>query len=249
MSTRARALPLVFLLCVAGAGRAAFERDLFPAFPGAAPGLTLNPADLATLTGGCGQIGHDRPFGLRPLAGHALMLSAPVGRPRLGVGLAQRGPERYRERSAWLAAGAAPAPGLAVGAGGQVFAAGGSGRTALAPLIGAELARGSWRAAGWFRRATWLTPGRGGVRLERAGRDGRAFAGLDLRRGRAARLELGVVAHLGAAVSVHLGTSARPRQFELGVAVRRERLFASAAVRSHPQLGATPSWTAGRPCR
>lgn len=253
MPTPDRLLPWTLVLLLAGAGRAAFERSLFPTGPGAAPGLTVNPAQLAGANrSACGQVGHERPFGLDGLSGHHLLLAAPVFGPlRLGVGLGQRGPEAWRERGVWLAAATVPTRGLAVGVAAQGLTAGGPGAAASgwAALGGLVLSRGTWGAGGWFGPGHRLAPARGGLHLEHRSSDGHIYAALDLRGHRRARVELGVVARPTPAVALHLGTSDRPRRLVVGIAVRRGGWFAAHEVGSHPHLGATPSWSAGIPCR
>ncbi len=242
-------------LATAGAAAAAFERGPF-ADPLPAPDrLGANPARLASVTASlCGHLVHDRPFGLRELGGQHLLLAAPrLGRLRGGFGLAVRGPPRHREQAVLAAVGVSLTGGLDLGAGlleARLQRTGQPAWRGRAPVLGAraDLLR-RWQVEGWWHGAAGgLLEPRGSVRLRREGPEATLSLGVAWR-GPALRPEVGLSLPLGGPAAMTLDGVDRPRQYGLGVGAGARSLRMGVHLRSHHQLGATPSWSAGRACR
>ena len=242
-------------LATAGAAVAAFERGPF-ADPLPAPDrLGANPARLASVTASlCGHLVHDRPFGLHELGGQHLLLAAPrLGRLRGGFGLAVRGPPRHREQAVLAAVGVSLTGGLDLGAGlleARLQRTGQPVWRGRAPVLGAraDLLR-RWQVEGWWHGATGgLLERRGSVRLRREGPEATLSLGVAWR-GPALRPEVRLSLPLGGPAAMTLDGLDRPRQYGLGVGAGARSLRMGVHLRSHHQLGATPSWSAGRACR
>ena len=249
-------LPIGALLLagVAAAG-AAFERGPF-ADPLPAPDrLGANPARLASVTAAaCGHLVHDRPFGLRELAGHHLLLAAPrLGRLRSGFGLAVRGPPRHREQAILAGVGVSLPRGLDLGAGlleVRLTRTGQPAWKARVPVLGvrAGAIRGWQVEAWWHGPAGDLLEPRGSVHLRHEGADAALSLGVRWR-GLAARPEVSLSLPLGGRAAMTLDGLDRPRQYGLGLRGGARSLRTGLHLRSHHQLGATPSWSVGRACR
>ena len=251
-------LPLrtgALLLATAGVAVAAFERGPFDDPLPAPDRLGANPARLASVTANlCGHLVHDRPFGLRELGGQHLLLAAPrLGRLRGGFGLAVRGPPRHREQALLAAAGVSLTEGLDLGAGLLEASLQRTDQPAWrgrAPVLGARagLLR-RWQVEGWWQGgAGGLLERRGSVRLRREGPEATLSLGVAWR-GPALRPEMRLSLPLGGPAAMTLDGLDRPRQYGLGVGVGTRRLRMGVHLRSHHQLGVTPSWRAGRACR
>ena len=251
-------LPLrtgALLLVSAAIAGAAFERAPF-ADPLPSPGrLGANPAGLARATAAvCGHFLQDRPFGLRELAGHHLLVAAPAaGRVRAGLGLAARGPARHREQAVLAAAGASVARRLDLGAGllaVQLTRTGRPVRRAWAPVAGGRAGgvRG-WQLEGWWHGGggSLLEP-RGSLRLRHESAEASLALGVRWR-GPDARAEVRLTLPLRKGARMTVDGLDRPRQYGLGLEAGVRSLRVGARLRSHHQLGVTPSWILGRACR
>ena len=243
------------LLATAGMAVAAFERGPF-ADPLPAPDrLGANPARLASVTvSACGHLVHDRPFGLRELGGQQLLLAVPrLGRVRGGLGLAVRGPTRHREQVVLAGVGVPVARGLDLGAGlleARLQRTGQPVWRGRVPVLGARAGpfRG-WRVEGWWQGAAGvLLERRGSVRLRREGPEATLSLGVAWR-GLALRPEMRLTLPLGGRAAMTLDGRDRPRQYGLGVGAGMGSLRMGVHLRSHHQLGTTPSWSVGRACR
>ena len=248
---RIGALLIAAPACAGGA----FERGPFTDPLPLADRLGANPARLARATAAvCGHLLHDRPFGLRELAGHHLLLAAPgIGPARTGFGLALRGPPRHREQAVLAAGGASLTRGLDLGAGllaVQLARTGLPARRGRVPVLGvrAGAIRG-WKVEGWWHGASGslLEPG-GSVRLRHEGGEGTLVLGVRWR-GRSARPEVRLTLPLGQRVQMAVDGLDRPRQYGLGLRAGVRSLRVGVHLRSHHQLGVTPSWSAGKACR
>ena len=243
------------LLGTAVIAGAAFERVPF-ADPLPWPDrLGANPARLARAAAAvCGHLLHDRPFGLRELAGHHLLMAAPgIGRARPGFGLAVRGPARHREQAVLAALGASAAGGLDLGAGllaVQLTRTGLPARRGRAPVVGGRAGpvRG-WQLEAWWHGAagSLLEPG-GSVRLRHESAEASLALGVRWR-GPAARPEVRLTLPFGKRARMTVDGLDGPRQYGLGLGARLRRLRVGAHLRSHHELGVTPSWILGRACR
>lgn len=248
---RIAALLIAAPACAGGA----FERGPFTDPLPLADRLGANPARLARVTADlCGHLVHDRPFGLPELAGHQLLLAGPgIGPARTGFGLAVRGPPRHREQAFLAAMGASLTRRLDLGAGllaVQLTRTGLPARRGRVAVAGARAGpiRG-WQVEGWWHGASGslLAPG-GSVRLRHEGGEGTLVLGVRWR-GRAPRPEVRLTLPLGRRVQATMDGLDRPRQYGLGLRAGVRGLRAGVHLRSHHQLGATPSWSAGRACR
>ena len=243
------------LLGAAACASGAFERAPFtdplpsPDRPGANPArLARGTADL------CGHLVHDRPFGLRELAGHHLLLAAPgVGPARSGFGLAVRGPPRHREQAVLAGVGASLTRGLDLGAGllaVQLTRTGLPARRGRVPVAGARAGpiRG-WQVEGWWHggAGSLLEPG-GSVGLRHEGGEGTLALGVRWR-GRSVRPQVRLTLPLGQRVRLAVDGLDRPRQYGLGLGAGVRSLRLGVHLRSHHPLGVTQSWSAGRVCR
>ncbi len=243
------------LLGTAAVAGGAFERGPF-ADPLAAPErLGANPARLASATAAvCGHVGHDRPFGLQELAGHNFLVAAPgIGRARTGFGLAVRGPPQHREQAILAGVAASLTRGLDLGAGVlevRLTRTGQPAWRARVPVLGARAgAIGGWQVEGWWHGASGdLLERRVSVGLRHEGPEGTLSLGVRWR-GPAARPEVRLTLPLGGRAAMTLDGLDRPRQYGFGLGAGVRSLRMGVHLRTHHQLGATPSWSVGRACR
>ena len=243
------------LLGTAAVAGGAFERGPF-ADPQAAPDrLGANPARLASATAAiCGHLVHDRPFGLQELAGHNLLVAAPgIGRARTGFGLAVRGPPQHREQAILAGVAASLTRGLDLGAGAlevRLTRTGQPAWRARVPVVGARAGpiRG-WQVEGWWHGAAGgLLERRVSVRLRHEGPEGTLSLGVRWW-GSGARPEVRLTLPLGGRAAMTLDGLDRPRQYGFGLVAGVRGLRMGMHLRTHHQLGATPSWSVGRACR
>ena len=251
LALRIAALLIGAPACAGGA----FERGPFTDPLPLADRLGANPARLARVTASaCGHLVHDRPFGLRELAGHHLLLASPgIGPARTGFGLAVRGPPRHREQAVLAAVGASVTPRLDLGAGllaVHLARTGLPARGGRVPVAGARAGpvRG-WQVEGWWHGASGsLLEPRGSLRLRHEGGEGTLVLGVRWR-GLSARPGVRLTLPLGRRVRVTMDGLDRPRQYGLGLRAGVGGVRAGVHLRSHHQLGVTPSWSAGKACR
>ncbi len=241
-------------LCMVSAPQAAFERAVFPQPPlttGFRP--TISPADLSDLRQLCGGIRHDRPFGLAALSGHGLLLATPLSaRLGLGFGMAQRGPRRHREYSAWIGAGLRLHALISIGVAARQLAWRGMsarGATVGAFSVGGQVTLSqAWSLAGAMEQGTRISPARTSLRLLHHDAAGSVAGGLSTRGSRRAVPSVTMVSRLTPRLSVAGQMRSVARSFGLG-ATMHGVVDLHMRTESHPALG--PSWTLGwgRSCR
>jgi len=244
-------IPRLLLSCVCGlwlvtAPQAAFERPVFPLPPlDATFRPTINPATLADVRRLCGDIRHDRPFGLTALAGQGLLLAAPLSpHAGLGLGVARRGPDRHRESVAWLGLGMRPFPPVSIGIAVRRLAWHGvthSGGADLAISVGGRLTlSGSWSLSGSMQKASPLSPARLSLRLLKRETGGALTGDFSARSGRQSIPSASMTARLDRRLTLSGQVRSLASAFGAG-ATLHGAIDLHVRMNSHAVLG--PSWS------
>ena len=253
------AIPRIFVSCLCGlwlvsAPQAAFERPVFPLPPlDATFRPTINPATLADVQGLCGDIRHDRPFGLTALAGHGLLLAAPLSpRVSVGLGVARRGADRHRESVAWMGLGIRPLPPVSIGIALRRLAWRGvtqSGGADVAISAGGRLTlSASWSLSGSMQMASAVSPARLSLRLLKQDAGGALAGDFSARGGRQSIPSASMAARLDRRLTLSGQIRSLASAFGAG-ATLHGAIDLHVRMNSHAVLG--PSWSGwlGSSCR